>query len=206
MATLTDIKAVINKMIAHGDLGQHICFFGGSMPYIYHGKESGREHSDIDVLVDEECMDYVRKLLKEVGIYRQERDSLSLGLDRDYGLKVFIDGVYVEFEPMMIKDGYLSRASFSPDKKVAGIEVTPFLEIEDIMVPVTIDGIQTLTESMELIRASKAKYGRKKDIDDIAFIDGKGIDLEKYGRVVTYLRETVPDIAPYEELRNRTLK
>lgn len=206
MPKLDSIREVVKKIASIEELRGKICFFGGAMPYIYHGEESGRDHSDIDVLVDEECMDYVRKLLKEAGIYRQERDSLSLGLDRDYGLKVFIDGVYVEFEPMMIKDGYLSRASFSPDKKVAGTEVTPFLEIEDIMVPVIIDGIQTLTESMELIRASKAKYGRKKDIDDIAFIDGKGIDSEKYERVVAYLRETVPDIAPYEELRNRTLK
>ena len=79
------------------------------MPYIIQGKDSFREHSDIDVLVDVDYMDYLRTLLQEEGYYNPERDSINLGLDKDYGLKVFIDGVYVEFEPMNIENEVFTR-------------------------------------------------------------------------------------------------
>lgn len=171
------------------------------MPYIYHGEESGREHSDIDVLVDEEVMGVLRDMFKKAENYRPHLDSINLGLDKDYGFKIFIDGVYVEFEPMSIKDGHLIRSSFSPDKEVAGTEVIPFLEMEDVVIPITVDGISTYTESMELIRASKAKYERDKDLKDIAFIDSHGIDPERYARVVACLKQADVSMSSYEELR-----
>lgn len=201
MPKLEEVRNVVKKISSIDELKGRICFFGGAMPYIYYGEESGREHSDIDVLVDEECMDEVRRLLKEAGIYKAERDSINLGLDRDYGLKVFIDGVYVEFEPMSIKDGMLTRASFSPDKQVAGFEVLPFLEMEDVVIPITVDGISTYTESMELIRASKVKYERDKDLKDIAFIDQHGIDEEKYKRVIACMENMSVSMSSYDELR-----
>ena len=201
MPKLEEVRKVVKKIGSIEGIGDRMCFFGGAMPYIYHGEESGRDHSDIDVLVDEECMDEVRRLLKEAGIYKEERDSLNLGLDRDYGLKAFIDGVYVEFEPMSIKDGMLTRASFSPDKQVAGFEVLPFLELSDIVIPISVDGVQTYTESMELIRAGKAKYGREKDLKDIAFIDQHGIDEERYKRVIACMENMHVSTASYDELR-----
>ena len=39
MSSLNEIKAVIKKISEIGDLGQHMCFFGGSVPYIYYNKE-----------------------------------------------------------------------------------------------------------------------------------------------------------------------
>ena len=201
MPKLEEVRKVVKKIGSIKGIGDRICFFGGAMPYIYYGEESGREHSDIDVLVDEECMVEVRRLLKEAGIYKAERDSINLGLDRDYGLKVFIDGVYVEFEPMSIKDGMLTRASFSPDKQVAGFEVLPFLELGDVIVPINIDGIQTYTESMELIRVGKAKYGREKDLKDIAFIDQHGIDEEKYKRIIACMENMSVSMSSYVVLR-----
>lgn len=201
MPRLNEVRNVVKKIASIEGIGDRVCFFGGAMPYIYHGEESGREHSDIDVLIDEECMDDIRRLLKEAGIYKPERDSINLGLDRDYGLKVFIDGVYVEFEPMSIKDGMLTRASFSPDRQLAGVEVLPFLELSDVVVPVNVDGIQTYTQSMELIRAGKDKYRREKDLRDIAFIDQHGIDEEKYKRVIACMENETVSMSTYDELR-----
>lgn len=202
MATLTDIKAVINKMIAHGDLGQHICFFGGSMPYIYHGKESGREHSDIDVLVDENYMEIIRLLLQTNGLYRENLDSLNLGLDMDYGIKAFIDGVYVEFEPVNFASGIMTRKSFSPDKELAGSEEISYSNIEDIIVPIEMNGVHTFSQSMEMIKAGKEKYKRAKDLKDISFIDQNGIDYEKYLRVKVAMGQAKTTRKTYEELRN----
>lgn len=201
MPKLEEVRNVVKKISSIDELKGRICFFGGAMPYIYHGEESGREHSDIDVLVDEEVMGVLRDMFKKVENYRPHLDSINLGLDKDYGFKIFIDGVYVEFEPMSIKDGHLIRSSFSPDKEFAGTEVIPFLEMEDVVIPITVDGISTHTESMELIRASKAKYERDKDLKDIAFIDSHGIDPERYARVVACLKQADVSMSSYEELR-----
>lgn len=201
MPKLEEVRNVVKKISSIDELKGRICFFGGAMPYIYHGEESGREHSDIDVLVDEEVMGVLRDMFKKAENYRPHLDSMNLGLDKDYGFKIFIDGVYVEFEPMSIKDGHLIRSSFSPDKEVAGTEVIPFLEMEDVVIPITVDGISTYTESMELIRASKAKYERDKDLKDIAFIDSHGIDPERYARVVACLKQADVSMSSYEELR-----
>lgn len=201
MPKLEEVRNVVKKISSIDELKGRICFFGGAMPYIYHGEESGREHSDIDVLVDEEVMGVLRDMFKKAENYRPHLDSINLGLDKDYGFKIFIDGVYVEFEPMSIKDGHLIRSSFSPDKEFAGTEVIPFLEMEDVVIPITVDGISTYIESMELIRASKAKYERDKDLKDIAFIDSHGIDPERYARVVACLKQADVSMSSYEELR-----
>lgn len=201
MPKLEEVRNVVKKISSIDELKGRICFFGGAMPYIYHGEEFGREHSDIDVLVDEEVMGVLRDMFKKAENYRPHLDSMNLGLDKDYGFKIFIDGVYVEFEPMSIKDGHLIRSSFSPDKELAGTEVVPFLEMEDVVIPITVDGISTYTESMELIRASKAKYERDKDLKDIAFIDSHGIDPERYARVVACLKQADVSMSSYEELR-----
>lgn len=203
MASLSEIRNVIKKIVSVNGLATHVCFFGGSIPYIYYGKESGRDHSDIDVLVDEEYMDYVRSILKDAGIYKEKRDSACFGLDDDYGLKVFIDGVYVEFEPMSLKDGIFTRKSFSPDKEVAGAEHIPYVEPDDFIIELDIDGIKTYCQSMELIKVGKEKYRRDKDIDDIRFIEANGFDAEKYERVRKLVGLTEGHISSYEELRNK---
>ena len=136
MSNLKKIKLVINKIASTRNLGSYICFFGGSMPYIYHNQDSNREHSDIDVLVDEEYLPIIRQLLQENNLYNPTLDSLNLGLNKDYGLKAYIDGVYVEFEPMTIKNGIFSRVSFSPNREQAGTEYIPYTNIEDLIIPI----------------------------------------------------------------------
>ena len=64
MAQLKQIREVMKKIAGYEDVGKHICFFGGSMPYILSNKESNRDHSDIDILVEEEYMPVIRDLLK----------------------------------------------------------------------------------------------------------------------------------------------
>ena len=206
MPSLEKIKSVIKKIASTSNLGSHICFFGGSMPYIYHNQESNREHSDIDVLVDIEYLPVIRQLLQENNLYDPTLDSLNLGLDQDYGLKVFIDGVYVEFEPMTITNGIVSRSSFSPNKELAGTEYIPYINIEDMIIPIEIDGVKTFAQSPELIKASKEQYKRPKDIQDIAFIDKYGINQEKYSRVSESIKNTTIIMHSYEEQRKNKNK
>lgn len=203
MSSLSEIKSVIKKISAIGNLGQHMCFFGGSVPYIYYNKESNREHSDIDVLVDEQNIDVIRQLAKQNNLYIPEFDSLNLDLGDDYGLKLFIDGVYVEFEPMSIDNGMLVRKSFSPNKELAGIESIPFEVLTDLIVEIDIDGIKSYCQSPELIKAEKEQYKREKDLSDISFIDSQGIDIEKYRRVKKAIESSTASISSYEDLKSK---
>lgn len=205
MSSLYEIKSVIKKISSIENLGQHVCFFGGSVPYIYYNRESNREHSDIDVLVDEQYIDVIRQLAKQNNLYIPKFDSLNLDLGDDYGLKIFIDGVYVEFEPMFIDNGMLVRKSFSPNKEMAGTEMIPFEELTDLIVAIDIDGIKSYCQSPELIKAGKEQYKREKDLLDISFIDSQGIDIEKYHRVKKSLELSETSITSYEDLRSKKI-
>ena len=200
MPSLREIESVIKKILTIEDLKGHICFFGGSIPYIFHNQESNREHSDIDILVDSNYIDNIREMLKSYNLYNPELDSLNLDLDMDYGLKAYINGTYVEFEPMSYDNGIFTKASFSPNSERAGVETIP-CDIEDIMIPVVIDGHETLFQSMEMIMAEKEMYRREKDIKDIEFINSKGIDIDKYLRIQEALKKTVLKIDNYGDIR-----
>ena len=200
MAKLEQIKIVIKKIANIPELQGHICFFGGSMPYIVSNQESNREHSDIDVLVDEEYMSIVRLLLKKYGI-PIFKDSLDLNLDNDYGLKTYINDIYVEFEPMNIKNNAFTRKSFSPDRNMCGTETIPFMEFTDLIIPIEIDGIPTYSESLELIKVAKEKYKRDKDLMDVDFIDKIGINQDKYLRVKTLFNNSIEELHSYENTK-----
>ena len=201
MASLDEVKRVVKKLSSIDNLGEHLCFFGGSVPYLYYGKESNREHSDIDVLVDERYIDVIRELAKQNNLYIPDLDSLNLDLGDDYGLKIYVDGVYVEFEPMSIQEGMLVRKSFSLNRKLAGTEMIPFQELTDLIVEMDLEGVKTYIQSPELIKVEKEQYRRDKDLADIRFIDSQGIDIDKYNRVKKAIELSSSTISSYDDLR-----
>lgn len=201
MTSLNNIKEVIKKIALVDDIAEHICFFGGCMPYIIHNKESNRQHSDIDILVEESYMDNIRERLKTNNLYDECLDSLNLDLDRDYGLKANINGVYVEFEPVSLKNKVFTKASFSPFKSLAGIKSMPYIDIKDIIIPIEIDGVKIYSQTPELIMLDKEQYKREKDIIDIDFIKEEGIDKEKYFRIKKCMEMKKEVISLYEDLR-----
>ena len=203
MPSLDKVKSVVDKILSIEGIGEHISFFGGTVPYLYHGKESNRDHSDIDILVDADYMDQIRTLLQENDLYNPDLDSLNLDLDKDYGVKAFINGVYVEFEPITIENNMFTRASFSPEKSLAGTEAIPFTSLEDIIVPFEIDGVKTRCESMEMLLLGKEQYKREKDLQDIDFIKENGIDYDRCSRVQDSLENANVSVSSYERLRNK---
>ena len=198
MPSLNQIKKVMIEIVSIDDIADHICFFGGAIPYIVENKPSNREHSDIDVLVDEKYMQKLRRIVQKKYCYMPHQDSLNLGLDGDYGFKIFIGDVYVEFEPISINDGVFTQRSFSLNSKKAGQQQIPFGRLEDIIIPFELDGKKTFVQSNEMIKASKSEFKRPKDIKDIKFIDDCGIDKEKYRRVQKALSNKTVNIFPYE--------
>ena len=205
MASLQDIKTVVNKICSIGTLGKHMCLFGGSIPYIYYNKESNREHSDIDILIETDYIDTIRQLAQQSNLDDPNLDSLNLGLGEDYGLKLTINGVYVEFEPMSIEDGMLIRKSFSPKKKIVGTEKIPFEHYNDLIVELDLGETKTFCQSPELIKAEKEQYKREKDLLDIEFIDSQGIDIEKYERVKRGLELSQVSLSNYEYTESKKM-
>ena len=199
MTNLENIKNVIKKLTSINELSEHLCYFGGAASYLFFNQESNREHTDLDVLVDEKYMPTMRELVKQNFYYNPELDSLNLGLDNDYGLKTFIDGVYIEFEPMNIENEVFTRKSFSPSKKVAGIEQIPFENLEDIITTTKTGDAIISFQSVEMIKAQKEIYKREKDLLDIAFIDNQGIDFGKYERVKKSMQSATYNIISYEK-------
>lgn len=201
MIKLNDIKKVVYKLGSADEIREHICFIGGAIPYIYYKEESGREHSDVDILVDKKYINLIRKLLKQSGRYQEELDSLQLDLGADYGLKAWIDGVYVEFGPMVIEDGVLKRYTFSKEKEMVCIEEIPFDNIDDLIISFDVGGKNTHCQSMELSKAGKEKYKREKDLQDAEFISRHSIDIEKYERVKKLIENSTTSIISFEEIK-----
>ena len=206
MPSLEHIKSVIKKISSIDEIREHVYFFGGSIPYIYFNKESNREHSDIDILVDEEYLDTIRRLAREYNLYETKYDSLNLDLDDDYGIKLWIDEIYTEFEPVSMKDGILTRKTFSPEKRKYGIQKIPYKEKTDLISELNIDGNKAYCESMELIKAAKEEYGRDKDIKDAEFIGTQKIDNEKYERVKELFKSSETVIKDFQEEKRNSVE
>ena len=203
MTNIDNIKKVINKLGSADEIREHICFFGGTIPYVYYDEESGREHSDIDILVDKEYINVIRQLLKDSHRYQEELDSLSLDLDMDYGVKSWIDGVFVEFEPASIENGVLKRRTFSLEKEKICIEEIPYEDINDLIIPFEVSGKKTFCQSMELSKAGKEQYGREKDKMDAEFISRHEIDKEKYVRTKKSIELSSTTIIDFDDLKKR---
>ena len=125
-----------------------------------------------------------------------------MGLDKDYGFKIFVGDVYVEFEPISVEKGVFTHRTFSLNSEKAGEQQIPFEEIEDIMIPVSLNGVKTRVQTNEMIRFSKAECKRPKDLADIEVIDRWGIDQKKYARVKKALSKRKVSMFSYKTLTN----
>ena len=201
------VKEVLKKILSVPELQGKLIISGGIVPYIISDTDSGRLHSDIDVICKQEDMTIVREKLKEFGVYNERLDSLSYrhsnGLD--YGVDTNISGVPVGFYPYEVKtvkrlDGsklvdtdMIVQRTFTPPYEKEGkpelkVKEIPNLLENDYYAESHIDGIPYKHTSLELIKATKllalkAGWRTEKDLKDIEQIDSIGTDEEKQKRV-----------------------
>lgn len=64
MSNYQKIKKLILMLNQHDFLKNKIVIVGGTVPYLVSQRESNREHSDIDIIVRQEDMSFVREYLK----------------------------------------------------------------------------------------------------------------------------------------------
>lgn len=185
------IVNVLMDIVQHDDLGNIVFVSGGIVPWIISKKDSNRKHGDIDLLVSNENMPKIRKFLSEHNLYDASLDSLNYenALGVDYGIDTYIDGISVGFYPYeKTKDRSIIQRSFSPieinGKKDLKTKKIPNIEINDYLSKATLpNGSLIGISSLEIIKATKEKAAREKDIYDIREIDRIGYDVDRYERV-----------------------
>lgn len=201
------VKSVILKLYLDENLKDKMILVGGTVPYLISKKESNREHSDIDIIVKQEDMLFVREYLKRerVSIF----DSLTFSYNKlhiDYGIDAIIDGITVNFAPYEYMQNKIIQRNFLT-KQSSGMNalVTVTMEginISHIFTQASVEGIQILTYSLEMIKVMKEKSHKKKDAVDIKVIEDFGYDKTMY----SFLKEQLKDMEFKVEPKNRLLK
>jgi len=163
---------------------------GGIVPYIYSSRDSGRKHTDIDIVVNDADMLIVRQYLKSAGYYQKDFDSIEFDYNSghvDYGIEVFIQGVPVSFAPFKVIGNDIIQKNFLK-KELSGydalVKVTMCnIAVEDYITHIEKDGLHIGTYTLEMVKCAKENSNREKDIHDIREIERIGINKERYTRV-----------------------
>lgn len=201
------IKSIILRLCLDENLKDKIIVVGGTVPYLISKKESNREHSDIDIIIKQEDMLLVRKYLKRERL--STLDSLNFSYNKlhiDYGVDAIIDGIIVNFAPYestenkIIQRNFLTKQSSGMD---ALVTVTmKGISTNNVFTKVSVEGIQILTYSLEMIKVMKEKSNKKKDAVDIKVIEDFGYDKAMY----SLLKEELKDMKFKIEPKNILLK
>ena len=128
------VKSIILRLYLEENLKGKIIVVGGTVPYLISKKESNREHSDIDIIVEKDDMIFIREYLEREQL--NTTDSLKFSYNKyhiDYGVDAVIDGITVNFAPYEITENEIIQRNFLT-KRACGI---------DALATVTMKGINT---------------------------------------------------------------
>jgi len=201
------VKDLIVKLSAVPSLRGKLHIAGGTVPYLLSGRDSGRTHGDIDIMVKKEDMPAIRDFLVKSGLYQPENDSLNLEGkkdDIDYGVSLVSDGFPIEFYPyeeVYDKDGNyvgFNCYTYGLEKRWDGSldlkqSMIHGLKAEDCFVTTNIDGVDVGTISPELNYVMKMAHKnnhRPKDIQDITVLENYvSMDMDKVGRIESCFKD-----------------
>lgn len=201
------VKSIILRLYLEEKLNNKIIVVGGTVPYLISKKESDREHSDIDIIVEKDEMIFIREYLEREQL--NTIDSLNFSYNKshiDYGVDVTIDGITVNFAPYEITENEIIQRNFLT-KQTCGIDALATvtirgININNIFTKVDVDGIQISTYNLEMIKVMKEKSKKKKDKVDIKVIEDFGYDKVLYN----HLKEKLKDMDFKIEPKNKLLK
>jgi len=201
------VKSIILRLGLEESLNEKIIVVGGTVPYLISKKESDREHSDIDIIVEKDEMIFIRKYLEREQL--QTIDSLKFSYNKshiDYGVDAAIDGITVNFAPYELTENEIIQRNFLT-KQACGIEALATVTMRgintnNIFTKVDVEGIQISTYNLEMIKVMKEKSKKKKDKVDIQVIEDFGYDKTLYN----HLKEELKDMEFKIEPQNKLLK
>ena len=154
---------------------------GGIIPYVLLNEESGRRHSNLDLLCSKEDIRMIREVFRKNDLYEPKRDSLTYTINNiDYGFQVVVDKVKVNISVFEEKNGGIIEYSFDCHNRIGRIKNVN-AKITDYIVPyVSSDNKKYTTLSLELLIANKLLLGRDKDKKDIEKIkECNGVSEDK---------------------------
>ena len=187
MSNYSKIKEIILKLNSNELLKEKLYIVGGTVPYIISNTISNREHSDIDIIVEEKNMNTIRQYLQSNNLYDKKLDSLTFKYNKDkvdYGTDCIIDGVTINFASFEIIDNLMLQRNFL-SKQNSGINALVNvtmgnIKIEECSTTVIIEQVEIKTYSLEMIKIMKEKSNKPKDKIDIKVIDEYGYNKKKY--------------------------
>lgn len=198
-------KRIVLNLYQDELLKDKIIVVGGTVPYLISKKESVREHSDIDIIVRQEHMPFVREYLRRKDL--PVIDSLNLSYNKqrsDYGIDAVIEGVTVNFAPYelagnrMIQRNFLTKQSSGIDALAA--VAMKNIDVDKVFAETVISGITIHTYSLEMVRLMKKKSRKKKDAVDIKVIDDFGYDESCYSVLKKQLKDMEFTIKPKNKI------
>lgn len=184
-------KKVVYDLMSEQKLKDKIFVAGGIVPWVLSDGQSGRKHSDIDIVVEKNDMGIIREYLKSMGYYQSEMDSMCLAFNNgqhDYGVEVFIDKIPVNFAPYEVDGNNIIQRNFSLES-LAGFDALLTATLENIQVDdyVTFYTLKNKLKigayTLEAVQATKEKTNREKDCIDLQEIKKIGINLNRYNRI-----------------------
>lgn len=201
------VKSIILRLYLEENLKGKIIVVGGTVPYLISKKESNREHSDIDIIVEKDDMIFIREYLEREQL--NTTDSLKFSYNKyhiDYGVDAVIDGITVNFAPYEITENEIIQRNFLT-KRACGIDALATVTMKgintnNIFTKVEVEGIQISTYNLEMIKVMKEKSKKKKDKVDIQVIEDFGYDKTLYN----HLKEELKDMEFKIEPKNKLLK
>ena len=187
MSNYSKIKEIILKLNSNKLLKEKLYIVGGTDPYLISNTISNREHSDIDVIVEEKNMNTIRQYLQSNNLYDKKLDSLTFEYNKDkvdYGIDCIIDGITINFAPFEVIDDIMLQRNFL-SKQSSGVNALVTVTIGDVKIEecsttVIIDQVEIKTYNLEMIKIMKEKSNKPKDEIDIKVIDKYGYNKKKY--------------------------
>lgn len=184
--TLEQIKATYDKVQKLlFEAGVNVYISGGTVPYLLLNQDSNRLHDDIDTVCRMEDVNKLREVFQIAGLYNPEWDSLTFARDgKDYGFEMKIDGVPFGIYPFTYDNGKLTQYSYDPYNRHCKIKEMPLEKLDDYVTSyVSVDGKLYNTMSLEVIKLTKEKVNRAKDIADSKKISEIGVREDVLNRL-----------------------
>lgn len=185
-----EVKDTVFYLMKNKLLQGKVFVAGGIVPYIYSGRDSGRKHTDIDIVVKHTDMPAIRSFLKEEGCYQEAFDSVLFSYNTqktDYGIEAFIQNIPVNFAPYEVSGSNILQRNFSL-KTLSGFDGLLQVTMENIkegdyITAFVQDGVQIGSYTLEMVQSAKENSDREKDKQDILEIAHIGLAKQRYKRV-----------------------
>lgn len=196
------LRTIVRHMLSATTIQSDIVVAGGVVPWLISGRDSGRLHSDIDVVVPMSAMPEFRAYVQRHGWYVPACDSLALPQNtaqHDYGLIANVDGVPLNIAPFVQHgtDIIQYNCTFAVhDARDTLLTVTlPTLSAAQYVQRQHLPTGELLGHyPLALVKATKLTTGRPKDEFDIAEIDRIGVDpqqVDYYRHVLAHMHIAV---------------